>query len=145
MAISVQNKGKLLFSGMQRRACLCMYMHTRCLLGLWEDFSHSSSPGALAALLQHSWSASGRHLDPWAVWTSTKPSSTRAVDNMAMLKADSSSLQVVVTEWCRGLDYYGNNMRKVIFLHVWVQSCKTFECIQGHLLQLPLYECTTVK
>lgn len=40
--------------------------------------------------LEHCSVASGPHLDVWAVWTSTKASSTRATDNMAMLKADDS-------------------------------------------------------
>lgn len=49
----------------------------------------------LHCCLEQYWAASGPHLDLRAVWTSTKASSTRATDNMAMLKADCSSLRVV--------------------------------------------------
>lgn len=39
----------------------------------------------LKSCLEHCRAASGPHLDLWVVWKCTKPSSTRATDNMATL------------------------------------------------------------
>lgn len=105
-------------------ACTHNTGHTGSDFAHWQRSEITATAVLLLHLLRHCrrtplhciWSSSAPHLDLWAVWTSTKPSSTRATDNMAMHEADSSSLWAVacVAGWCRGLNNLGNKyMRRL--------------------------------
>lgn len=100
-----------------------MHMYTghaylACVHGTTESFEITTAAllHLLHCCLEHRWAASGPHLELWAVWTPTKASSTRATDNMAKLKADSSSLRVVayVSDRRKSLNYLFSSWKQYV-------------------------------
>lgn len=153
MATAVQNKWKTaIFSEESRAVSMFVLAHaysTQVLELCGFEITAAAPLHLLHCCLEHYWAASGPHLVLWAVWTSTKASSTGATDNMAMHKADSSSLRVVayVTKCCRGLNNALLCSWKLYvlddLLHVWcclwVHSCDVWESFwfgQGNLPHL---------
>lgn len=126
-----QCKFKTVIFWKSRAVSMCVHVHTyktRILEHCGFEITTAVRLHLLLCCLDHYLGASGPHLVVWAVWTSSKASSTRATENMAVLRADNSSLQAGVEQMglafgAQDLNVVNVNVFVISLQPHWVQGC----------------------